>query len=308
MWRRIIPGLFAAVWLLHPTALLAAPPATPAAPPVIGSDTQTQFSLDGKHWSPAVVAWMHFMWQPVEGAKWIWTAYKVTPEEAVHGSKVITFRRVFTVAPKDVGPAKLTVTGDNAYEASFNGKRLGSNGVLDASSNEDALFRTLDNYDVMLKPGVNTIIVKAINYHRDDAGPEGNPGGVVFKLTFAPPLAQSLAESGTAEVYGILFDTNKAAIKPASKPVLDEIGQLLRGQPGLKLEISGHTDNTGAAARNASLSKKRADAVVKALVSGYGIDASRLQAAGYGDSKPIADNGTPEGRAKNRRVEIRRTP
>ena len=74
----------------------------------------------------------------------------------------------------------------------------------------------------------------------------------------------------------------------------------------MKLEVAGHTDSTGDKAHNVQLSDGRAAAVVQSLIKTYGIDAARLQAKGYGDTKPVAANETEDGRAKNRRVELRK--
>jgi outer membrane protein OmpA-like peptidoglycan-associated protein len=101
----------------------------------------------------------------------------------------------------------------------------------------------------------------------------------------------------------INFDTDKATIKPESKTIVDQIVKLLEDNPGLKISIEGHTDSTGTAARNKTLSQQRAESVVSALVKA-GIDAKRLSAKGWGQDNPLADNKTEEGRAKNRRVEI----
>lgn len=119
----------------------------------------------------------------------------------------------------------------------------------------------------------------------------------------ADEMAQQLTATGRVSVYGILFDTGKADIKPESAPVLDEIVKVFKADPSLKLMIEGHTANVGQKAANLDLSKKRAGVVKTALVS-RGIDAARLTPEGYGDSKPVADNATDEGRAKNRRVEL----
>ena len=122
----------------------------------------------------------------------------------------------------------------------------------------------------------------------------------------AADIAEALATKGTVSIYGIYFDTDKSEIKPASAPTLDEVANVLKIDRGLKLEIAGHTDNTGDKAHNEKLSEARAQAVVKALVAKYGIDAKRLSAKGYGDSKPVAPNTTEDNKAKNRRVELKK--
>ncbi len=93
-------------------------------------------------------------------------------------------------------------------------------------------------------------------------------------------------------------------IKPESEPSLKESAKLLQADPKLKLYVVGHTDNEGTFEYNIKLSKDRAEAVVKALVSTYKIAAARLQAFGAGPVSPAASNQTEEGRAKNRRVEL----
>ena len=119
-------------------------------------------------------------------------------------------------------------------------------------------------------------------------------------------LAEQLAAAGSVALEGITFDTAKAVIRPESKAVLDQVGALLKQDTALSLEIQGHTDNVGAPTANLTLSQQRADAVKKYLVDTHGIGAARLTTAGFGDTKPVADNGTDEGRAKNRRVELHR--
>ncbi|MEO5623553.1 MAG: OmpA family protein [Dokdonella sp.] len=117
-------------------------------------------------------------------------------------------------------------------------------------------------------------------------------------------LDKSLASSGQVNLYGIHFDIDKADIKPESRAQLDEIAKLLRANPALRLTVTGHTDNTGAADHNQILSKRRADAIVAALGADYGIAAERLAAAGLGASAPVASNDSEQGRALNRRVEL----
>jgi len=107
-------------------------------------------------------------------------------------------------------------------------------------------------------------------------------------------------------MHGILFDVDKATLKPESMGSINQIYGLLKKDPSLKFEIDGHTDNSGNADHNMTLSQQRADAVKTQLVS-MGIDASRLTTKGFGDTKPIDTNDTPEGKANNRRVEFIKT-
>jgi OOP family OmpA-OmpF porin len=99
----------------------------------------------------------------------------------------------------------------------------------------------------------------------------------------------------------VLFDTDSANIKSDSYGELDSFADFLKAVPSASGELQGHTDSVGSAAYNQKLSQRRADAV-KAYVVGKGIDAARVTAKGYGESQPVADNKTPEGRAENRRV------
>jgi OmpA-OmpF porin, OOP family len=103
--------------------------------------------------------------------------------------------------------------------------------------------------------------------------------------------------------HGINFDVNKAIIKPESMGTLNGIVQIMKDNPDVKFEVGGHTDSDGDVALNLKLSQARADAVRIQLIS-MGIDAARLTAKGYGKTKPISDNSTPEGKANNRRVEF----
>lgn len=119
----------------------------------------------------------------------------------------------------------------------------------------------------------------------------------------ASSLSDEINKSGRVAVYGIHFDTGKAAILPDSENILGEIVKLLQQNEDLKLLVEGHTDNQGSAAANQALSEKRAQAVV-AWLTAHGVPATRLSAKGFGQTKPLTDNGTEDGRAKNRRVEL----
>ena len=119
----------------------------------------------------------------------------------------------------------------------------------------------------------------------------------------AAGLENEIEKTGQVAVYGIHFDTGKASLKPDSDTVLSEIVKMMQQNPGLKLKIEGHTDNLGTAASNQVLSQKRSESVV-AWLAAHGVDASRLTATGRGQTVPIGDNSTDDGRAKNRRVEL----
>lgn len=120
----------------------------------------------------------------------------------------------------------------------------------------------------------------------------------------AAALANEIARTGHASVYGIYFDTGKDIVKPESEPALTEVAKLLQQNPTLKLHVVGHTDNVGDLAMNMDLSRRRANAVVQALTTQHGVTGSRLRADGVGPYAPVASNKTEEGRAKNRRVEL----
>jgi outer membrane protein OmpA-like peptidoglycan-associated protein len=117
-------------------------------------------------------------------------------------------------------------------------------------------------------------------------------------------LYDKLAEDGRVATHGILFDVNSDRIRPESTPTLQEIGEMLEENPELRIAIEGHTDSAGDDDFNQKLSERRAKSVKRFLEETYGVDESRLEAKGFGESNPMADNETPEGRQNNRRVEL----
>jgi len=130
-----------------------------------------------------------------------------------------------------------------------------------------------------------------------------------------PNIAGTVANKGCPEVktevkalfnqalQGIQFETGKADIKPVSSIILNKIAEILILNPSYLIEIQGHTDNVGRPDANMNLSKNRAESVKQYLID-KGLSENRFTAHGYGDTKPIADNDTPEGRTINRRVEF----
>ncbi len=157
-----------------------------------------------------------------------------------------------------------------------------------------------------------------------EAGPAENNGcpwpdtdgdGVLDKDDQCPDVAGTVANNGCPEVteevqnqlneYArtILFDTGKASLKPETTSVFVDIIRILEDYPNSRFTVEGHTDSVGSASLNQKLSEERANSVRDFLVN-EGIDASRLQAIGYGEDRPIASNNTRSGRTANRRVEI----
>lgn len=118
----------------------------------------------------------------------------------------------------------------------------------------------------------------------------------------ASDMLSALNSAGRVALY-INFDTGKASIKPESQAVVGQIAAMMKENPGLRLSVEGHTDDVGDPKSNQALSEQRARAVVGVIVQ-QGVDAGRLTATGYGQTRPVADNKTEEGRAKNRRVEL----
>ena len=121
----------------------------------------------------------------------------------------------------------------------------------------------------------------------------------------AGAMAKEVATTGHVALYGIYFDTDKVDIKPESATAIGEIAKFLKADPGIVVYIVGHTDNVGGNGQyNLDLSRRRSEAVRKALVSRFGIADDRLSSSGYGAAVPKDTNDTPKGRARNRRVEL----
>lgn len=120
----------------------------------------------------------------------------------------------------------------------------------------------------------------------------------------APDTRSKLITEGKFSTTGILFDVNSDKIKPESYGVLKELGTVLKENAAVKVRIIGHTDSDGEDAKNLDLSKRRAASVKNALQTEFGIEATRMETDGKGESQPVAPNTTPEGKANNRRVEF----
>lgn len=155
--------------------------------------------------------------------------------------------------------------------------------------------------------GRETYVTVLVSKNNDDVTAQlivAQVGEIANKMVDAAAMAKGLGEKGHIALYGIYFDTDKAVLKPESRPTLEEIAKLLRGQPQLNVFIVGHTDSQGTYEYNMDLSRRRAEAIAAELVKSFQIAKTRLRAAGVGFLAPVGSNANEDGRALNRRVEL----
>jgi len=144
-----------------------------------------------------------------------------------------------------------------------------------------------------------------INMMRFELWESGNPMITNFRVAAGlPDMRNKLLTEGKLVSYGIYFDVNKDVVKPESYGTLKGIADVLKENPGLRVKIVGHTDSDGTDAANLDLSKRRGASVKNELIKTFGIDASRLESDGSGESQPVAANDSPVNKALNRRVEF----
>lgn len=263
------------------------------------------------------------------------TLYFVSNRRGGYGGMDI-WKTVFTgrgwTEPENLGPQINTAGDEMSPFIHFDDRTLyfASNGHVGMGGQDQFVARMEDNgqwgkpqnmgYPINTEADETNLIVDADGrtayYSSDRAGGYGRQDLYRFDLPEAlRPLpamatgdtAQPVAplESGqTLTLRNILFATASATFDSASYPTLERLASLLQAHPNLKVEIAGHTDNVGRPETNQRLSEQRAQAVVQYLVS-QGVSPARLSAKGYGESRPVASNDTEEGRAQNRRTELK---
>ena len=218
-------------------------------------------------------------------------------------------KRDYTKAVLDMGGVKVnTVTPDDEAFWAANGaagEATDARGKLRYDIEKKLRYESNHSYETYFLPtatGRKWLVLMFNDSHVRLFAIEEKTAGSSVKLVAAAAIKSELDSKGHIALY-INFDTDKATIRPDGKPAVNEIATLMKQEAALKLAVEGHTDNVGEAKHNVSLSRERAQAVVDALVKD-GVDSVRLSASGVGADRPIADNGSDEGRAKNRRVEL----
>jgi OmpA-OmpF porin, OOP family len=208
----------------------------------------------------------------------------------------------FWITPKE-GPSEIVAPGSLVRSYSY---MAGLSNIMFLSVYKPALVQA--GWDILNESNGADAVLLA-HYTRNGrniwAYLHNDAGGYVIQVADlgAMDLNAELKKSCHVALTGVLFDFNKSTLQPASDPVLQKVADLASNDPALKLEVQGHTDNVGSDAYNQTLSEARARAVQDWLIK-HGVPAGRLTARGYGKAKPVADNDSDEGRAKNRRVEI----
>jgi len=175
-------------------------------------------------------------------------------------------------------------------------KKIGGTVVYDGGSRA-TLKVTKGKQEIWV--GVN---VAAVYEYRLDIVEKGEMQQEV--VASGEAMSNDIAATGHATLYGIFFDTGKSEIKPESEPALKELVKMLQHNSTMQLFVVGHTDNVGGIGSNMTLSKARAESVVRELTTKHSVNAGRLAAYGVGSLSPVAPNATEEGRALNRRVEL----
>lgn len=207
----------------------------------------------------------------------------------------------------DVRPVKTLWVKGKVFDSKTNKGLPSGVELIDlASGRQVSRVQTNENgeYLVTLPTGKDyafSVARKGYLFYSDNFSLKQKPSDSTYRKDI--PL-QPIEVNASVVLRNIFFETNKFALQPESESELDKLVQLLQENPTLKILIEGHTDNVGNASDNAILSQNRAKSVV-AYLTGKGIAAIRLQAKGFGASKPIAYNNSDTGRAQNRRTEVK---
>ena len=234
---------------------------------------------------------------------WLTTGSAQGRDRSYEGSAVAVRSVHAGIYPvRDVGPRALT-----DYEADFLDEFRGQGmpRPLRVMADGDYMKVYLSEHRVANVP--NTVFPRTDGLYISTASVSTASPALIGPIRIAAggrDLYDRLAADGRVATQGILFAVDSDRIRPESTPTLEEIGRMLQDHPDLRLSIEGHTDSDGDDAHNQDLSERRAASVKAFLVDTYAIDAGRLESVGFGETAPVADNLTPEGKQQNRRVEL----
>jgi outer membrane protein OmpA-like peptidoglycan-associated protein len=250
--------------------------------------------------------------------------FDAVPQKQEDGNTKYSFRLLASEKPNEFdygsAPGKASFLVAFEYYTYYTAMYSDERGALRGNKDDDGLRQKLDQkYHISIwvqreriRVYLNEVKVfdlpkaldKAVKYNkiRFEAGTPLISN--VRVAVGAPDMRNKLLTEGKLVSYGIYFDVNKDVVKPESYGTLKEIAAVLTENPDVRVKIVGHTDSDGADAANLDLSKRRGASVKNELVKTFGIDATRLEADGLGESQPVAPNDTPVNKALNRRVEF----
>jgi outer membrane protein OmpA-like peptidoglycan-associated protein/tetratricopeptide (TPR) repeat protein len=207
---------------------------------------------------------------------------------------------------EDIRPAQTTWIKGRVFDRKTN-KGLPSSVILTDLSSREVISKLqtdeTGNYLITLPKGKDyafNVNRRGYLFYSENFALDKETGDSAWQIDI--PL-QPIEVNAAIVLKNIFFESNKYELKRESEAELNEVVQLLKENPTLRIQINGHTDNSGKAAENQALSENRAKAVTNYLTS-KGIVAARLSSKGFGNTQPVADNATPEGRAQNRRTEL----
>ncbi len=239
-------------------------------------------------------------WATIEG-KFVSIVY-----QAPHGLSLLEIHRNYEKALEDADFKKVYQCRSTCLLYSYVGKLNEANLKVPSGHYKD-LYSDEGYYSRYEKDGLQLVLMttnqKEKNFTSVDFIGDAEMEMGMVKAD-ANAIGNALRKEGKISIYGITFATGSSAIKAESKATLAEIAQFLKSNPSINIYVVGHTDDTGSLSTNLSLSKNRAEAVVKSLASEYGIPANRLSGSGVGPYAPVASNLSESGKAKNRRVEL----
>jgi len=252
--------------------------------------------------------------------------FDVIPQKVQGGSSKFQFGVISTTKPKDLSYG-LAIPGENGIRFSFDYESkiyyktwFKDESIPDMSGMKDGLKFPADKVQRVSMWVQKERVRLYLNEQKVYDLPRAFTKGIKYNMirfengtpmisniriaVGAPDMRSKLLTEGKLVTYGIYFDSGKDIVKPESYGTLKSIADVLTENPDVKVKITGHTDSDGADAANLDLSKRRSQAVKNSLSKDFGIDASRMETDGLGETQPVAANDTPSNKALNRRVEF----